>query len=85
MDDREQREHAFAEKLAGEVVQNINTIADVLDKSRIGKCGKCKGFKESDFNNLCPECLRVLENESDEIFSVSPELQLLRDVMNGRD
>ncbi len=86
MKNKEQREHEFRKKLAEEVAGNVDDIADVLSKSEVGKCGgKCKGFAESDLKDLCPECLQALESVSDEIFSVSPELRRLGDVMNSRD
>jgi len=84
--DREQREHAFVEKLAREVAQNEDTIAEMFHSSKVGQCGgKCNGFKEANFSDLCPECLQAVETVTDEIFSVSPELGLLGDVMNSRD
>jgi hypothetical protein len=86
MDDKEQKEHAFSEQVSGEVVKNIDAITAIFDKSQVGKCGgKCQGFKEENLLDLCPQCLRALEEESKEIFSVSPELRLLGDVMNSRD
>ena len=86
MDNKEQREHAFAEQLAGEVAENIDPITTIFDKSQVGKCGnKCRGFKETNLQDLCPQCLRALEEVSDEIFSVSPELRLFGDVMNSKD
>ena len=86
MDNKDHREHAFAERLAGEVAQNIDPITTILDKSQVGKCGnKRRGFNEANLQDLCPQCLRALEEVSDEIFSVSPELQLFKDVMNSQD
>ncbi len=86
MDDREQREQAFAEQLATEIAQNKDAIAAIFKRSKVRQCGgKCKGFKKANFSDLCPECLQALEIETAEIFSVSPELSMLGDVMNSRD
>jgi hypothetical protein len=82
---RKQREHAFRKKLAEEVAGNVDDIAEILNKSKVANCGgKCKGVKEADFSDLCPECLRALEEASDEIFSVSPEMRMLEDVMSNK-
>jgi len=84
--DSDERERAFAEQLAGEVEDNKDAIAEILNKSKVGQCGgKCKGFREANFSGLCPECLQELEIETAEIFSVSPELGLLGDIMDSRD
>jgi len=86
MDDRKQREHAFAKQLAGEVAENKDAIDEILKRSKVGQCGgKCQGLKEANFSDLCPECLQALEAETAEIFSVSPELRLLGDVMSSQD
>ena len=84
--DREQRELAFAVQLAGEVAQNGDAIVEILKRSKVGQCGgKCKGFCEANFSDLCPVCLQELEFETAEIFSVSPELGLIGDIMNSQD
>ena len=86
MDNGKDREHAFDWQLATEIGQNKDVIEKILHDSKVGQCGgKCKGFKEDDLKDLCPACLRVLEEESDEIFSVSPMIRLLGDAMNGRE
>jgi len=80
------RQKAFAEQLAREVAQNRDAITEILHRSNVGQCGgKCKGFKEDDLSKLCPKCFEALEEESDKIFSASPKLRLLGDVMNSRD
>jgi hypothetical protein len=85
MNNRDEREKAYNKQLAHEVAENKDAIAEILFNSKVGQCcGKCKGFKEEDLRNLCPECLWVLEEESEEIFSVSPMIRLLGDVMNSR-
>jgi hypothetical protein len=84
--DSENIEHAFLEQLAEEVSKNEDAISEMLSHSKVGNCGgQCKGWQEPDLKNLCPACLKALEAESDEIFTASPMLRLLGDVMNSKD
>lgn len=71
--------------MAGEVAENKDTIDEILSRSKVGQCGKCKGFDEPDLKDLCPACLLELESVTDEIFSASPELRRLGDAMSRRD
>ncbi len=85
MNDRARREKAFADQLAKEVAQNKDAIAEIFNRSKVGNCGgKCKGFQEKYLSNLCPECFRALEGESEEIFATSPMLRMFGDVMNNQ-
>ncbi len=86
MDDREHKEHEFNKRLAEEVAGIEDAINNMLSKSKVGQCGgKCLGFAEDDLSGLCPACLAALESVSDEIFSASPEMRRLGDVMNRQD
>ena len=86
MHKKEDRENAFAEQLAHEIAQNKHAIAEILHRSKVGDCsGMCKGWKEDDLRDLCPDCLRALEVESDEIFSASPALRMIGEVMNEKN
>ena len=80
MTDSEDRDRAFAEQLAHEVAQNKDAIAEIFNRSKVGQCGgKCKGFQEDDLRNLCDDCFRALEEQSDQIFSASLRLRLFGD------
>lgn len=80
-----EKEKEFAEQLAQEIARNKDAIVKIFDRSRVGQCGgQCKGFKEDDLGNLCPDCFRALEEEAEEIFSVSAEMRLLKDAMNNQ-
>jgi hypothetical protein len=84
MDDQDQRDDAFARRLAFEVAKKIDDISEIIATSKVGACGgKCEGYAEKELTDLCPICLEALENESDEIFSASPMLRLLGNVMNN--
>ena len=79
------KKKAFAEQLAHEMARNKDAITEIFNRSKVGKCGgMCKGFKEDDPHNLCEYCFRALEEESEEICSVSPKLRLLGDAMNNK-
>lgn len=80
------KEDAFNQKLAEEVSLNQDDILEKLQNSQVGQCGgSCRGWQEEDLKNLCPTCLKVLEEESDGVFSSSPMLKMLGDVMNTKD
>ncbi|MGD0283682.1 MAG: hypothetical protein ABSB95_15125 [Dissulfurispiraceae bacterium] len=84
MPDKE-REKAFTEQSAQEIARNKDAITKIFERSRVGQCGgKCKWFKEDDLGNLCEQCLKALEEEADEIFSVSVEMGLFKDAMNNK-
>ena len=83
MDDREK---AFARQLAHEVALNKDAIAEVLQKSKVGQCGgQCRGVREKDLRDLCPDCFQALEAEADEIFAASPILRLFGDTMDTQN
>ena len=82
----DEKEKLFALQLAREIAKNKDVILEIFQKSTVGRCGgKCKGYNEEDPVNLCPECLRALEKESETIFSVSPAMKLFADVMNTKN
>jgi hypothetical protein len=86
MNDQNQRDDAFARRLAFEVAKKIDDISEIIAASKVGACGgKCNGYSEKELTDLCPICLEALESESDEIFSASPILKLLGNAMNSQD